>query len=500
MADVTPQIEKSGGITPAERYLAQLCEKTFLSLWSYPGVYRDQGKRSDEADGKEICDLLVVFGEHIIIFSDKHCQLKNSGNTALDWQRWFRKAIQRSAEQAWGAERWIRQNPTRIFLDRACKQPFPVDLPLSGKGTFHLVVVAHGVSQRIRAEYSGSGSLLIDTSLKGFPMHTKPFCVGDLDPQKTMVHILDDSSLSILMTARDTISDFTNYLAKREKLLRGPMCVHAPGEEELLAIYLKSMNQQEEHDFVLPINAGQTVSACFIEEGIWEDFQRSAVRIAQIQRDKISYLWDALIETFNEHALKGNQYFVTPGGIKDSEKVLHFMARQPRWKRSALSQALADILRTTTPSKRRLRVFPPFEPGDPHYVFLLFPVPDLPSVSDDQYRDVRRHFLEACCKVAKLKYPDARDIVGIATESGTHKGGRSEDAMYFDARGWNAQMEEEAKGLQEALRILQTPKQLNIHASEYPEVRPITMKLKNYRNKPCPCGSGKKYKKCCGKG
>lgn len=34
-----------------------------------------------------------------------------------------------------------------------------------------------------------------------------------------------------------------------------------------------------------------------------------------------------------------------------------------------------------------------------------------------------------------------------------------------------------------------------------PPVEPITSdKEKVGRNDPCPCGSGKKYKKCCGKG
>src|SRR5262245_23047743 len=122
-------IQKAEGVNAAEKYLAHLCEKNFLSLWSYPGVYRDEGKPQNGGHGKEICDLLVVFGEHIIIFSDKHCQLQDSGDAQRDWQRWFKKAIQKSAEQAWGAERWIRQNPSRVFLDRECKRPLPFSLP-----------------------------------------------------------------------------------------------------------------------------------------------------------------------------------------------------------------------------------------------------------------------------------------------------------------------------------------------------------------------------------
>ena len=31
-----------------------------------------------------------------------------------------------------------------------------------------------------------------------------------------------------------------------------------------------------------------------------------------------------------------------------------------------------------------------------------------------------------------------------------------------------------------------------------PKAQPITSEKKIGRNEPCPCGSGKKYKKCCG--
>lgn len=57
------QIVKSIGVTPTEHLLAELCEQTFLTLWSYPNPFKD--------DGKELCDLLVVFGDHVFIFFDR---------------------------------------------------------------------------------------------------------------------------------------------------------------------------------------------------------------------------------------------------------------------------------------------------------------------------------------------------------------------------------------------------------------------------------------------
>ena len=116
-------IHKAKGITPSERYLNSLCETTFLSLWSYPGVFRDQ-KLKDRGDGKELCDMLVVFDEHVLIFSDKQCSFPSTGNITLDWQRWYKRAIQKSAVQAWGAERWLKTYPDKVFIDRGCKEKF----------------------------------------------------------------------------------------------------------------------------------------------------------------------------------------------------------------------------------------------------------------------------------------------------------------------------------------------------------------------------------------
>jgi len=488
-------IEKGVGVTTTEHYLSQLCEKTFLSLWSYPGVYRDQGKPRSGGHGKEICDLLVVFGDHIIVFSDKHCELKNSGNAALDWQRWFRNAIRKSAEQAWGAQRWIQQNPSRIFLDRECKRPLPIELPKPGKARFHLIVVAHGISSRMRQEYGGSGSLMLNTKIKGFDMHSEPFYVGDLAPEKTFVHILDDDSLGTLMRTRDTISDFVAYIAKRQLLLRGQCPIVATGEEQLLAIYLNNINENHEHVFEFGLPAGKPYDHILVTEGHWESFQNSPRRIAQLAADSISYAWDELIEKFNFYALRAEQYYVTPGGIKDTEKALRFLAREPRWKRRYLAKHILELVRAKPANLRRLRVINPAGEGDPYYVFLILPVPT--HLTNERYRTARLHFLEDCCAVVRLTYPDATDVVGIATESDADYPGRSEDIIYADMHVWNAEMEKHAKQRQKELRILTSATEIHEEMQEYPEAPDQNMKVKNPRNKKCPCGSGKKYKYCC---
>ena len=335
--------------------------------------------------------------------------------------------------------------------------------------------------------------MILDSSIKGFGQHTSPFHVGDLASEKTFIHVLDDDSLHTLMATRNTISDFVDYLSKREQLFRGQRAIYATGEEQLLAIYLTNLDQEGEHDFVFPIKPGQVISKIFLPEGHWEDFQNSPQRIAQIDADKVSYAWDELIEKFSYYALRGEQQFVTDGGIKDSEKILRFMAREPRWIRRYLAKRILEMIFTTPVTNRNLCVLPPREAGNPYYVFLLLPMIHAKTI--EEYRNVRRQFLEDCCLVTKLVFPDAKDIVGIATETDPSYLSRSEDSIYLDAREWTAEMNENAKLIQKELGILTKATEHHENAQEFPDVGHTLSK--NPRNKTCPCGSGKKYKHCC---
>lgn len=70
--EMSDEILKQTGVTEAERRLAEICQGSFLSLWSYPAVFRDQGQKGNaNRDGKEVCDLLVVFGDNVLIFSTR---------------------------------------------------------------------------------------------------------------------------------------------------------------------------------------------------------------------------------------------------------------------------------------------------------------------------------------------------------------------------------------------------------------------------------------------
>ena len=83
---------KESGTTERERYLSKLSEDTFFGLWSFPNVYTNEGI-SKSGIGKELCDLLVVFHNKIIIFSDKDIAFNTEVDLNVSWKRWFGKTI-----------------------------------------------------------------------------------------------------------------------------------------------------------------------------------------------------------------------------------------------------------------------------------------------------------------------------------------------------------------------------------------------------------------------
>jgi hypothetical protein len=232
-------VVRSLGTNASEQYLAKLANRTFLNLWSYPNTFNDKGVKGC-GGGKELCDLLVVCGDHVLIFSVKSIEWPNVDDVKLAWQRWFERAIRKSAKQVLGAARWIDNFPDRIYLDQACSQPLPLQIPSPERRRVHGIVVALGVGGACKKYFGeGIGSLMIrcerDESNNVFCITPEPFTVGDVNPNGPFVHVFDDVTLDIIMEEFDTITDLTSYLTKKETLIRSRRYVFATGEEELIA-------------------------------------------------------------------------------------------------------------------------------------------------------------------------------------------------------------------------------------------------------------------------
>lgn len=242
------------------------------------------------------------------------------------------------------------------------------------------------------------------------------------------------------------------------------------------------------------------MQAASIVEGHWAEFAASPARQRQQAANEISYAWDALIERFGGHILTGTSYMSDPSGVGDQERLVRFLAREPRTRRRTLAWLLLDLSRRTGDDWRGARVVLPAQPGDPHYVLVVVAEADGPL--HDDYRRARRELLYRYCLVTKLLHGDAQDVVGLATTTHLDQPGyHTEDVLYLDLREWTAEEEAEARWLHEEEGILRERQVVMGHEYEYPPAAlPIAPAMKGRdRNRPCPCGSGRKYKRCCGR-
>jgi hypothetical protein len=492
-------IHRSRGSTMSERLLADLGEQAFLNLWSYPNLFYDK-KKNGKGDGKELCDMLVVCGEDVIIFSDKHIKYQTDKHVQIAWPRFYRKAIEESVVQINGANNWMTRYPEKIYTDPSCTQRLPVELPPLSKRRVHGVVVARGAHDAIREHMKDdSGSFMIDPSLKGhdsidFSRESFiPFTLGDVNPGGMFIHVFDDVAVRRVLEHLDTISDFTHYLNKRADYLRSDKLLLAHGEEELLARYLHiGITTGGNYDFERPRKKSAKPFKLMTAQGEWSAYLMSEAYFARTLADQTSKIWDRLINVFTENILAGTGVSVlgSRATVATSEPGVRFMAMENRFARRMLGESVAGALKTAMKLKqdRYTRViFPSQASADPKlaYVIVVLAYPTEVEAKGglprgyEQYRETRAKILEAYCYVLLSENPNLHTAVGIAMDAHSSQTGRrggSEDMFAMRINTWTDEMRARAAEAKKYYGILQKDRLIKHHAShdEFPVLKEKT--------------------------
>jgi len=396
-------------MTPSEELVARLCRKTFLSLWSYPTP-----KRVD--NGRELCDLLVISDPYVIIYSVKEITIKDSGNYEVDVKRWLKRAIDKSCEQIYGAERALQRNVK--IVDQHGREI--INLPKYDKDKIFRIGVAIGRGNRF------------------------PLSCGDFG--KGFVHIFDEKSLQIIHAELDTIADFIDYLKRKETLFKLKRQVPLKGEEDLLAVYLHNGRQ-------FPANFDLMI----LDGNLWDAFTKKKEFIKRKEEDKISYIWDGIIEEFCHDFREGSLCFDTyPEG---TEKALRVMAKENRFSRRILSSTFLEFIGYYGEPKSRARIVK--AQSGIVYVFLV-------SKRDECDREFRRAELGLRCFIARGMHREVKIVVGIATEEYKKGAGHSYDLCYLEKRDWTDEDQKKMLQLQEEFGYFKNPEISKKGFDEFP--------------------------------
>lgn len=439
-------INRGTGKTPTERHLAKLADKSFLNLWSYANVFNDK-RPAPKAQGQELCDLLVVCDPYVLVFSDKHVDWPGDENLQLSWTRWYKRAIAHSVRQIRGAQRWIEAYPERIFIDPDCRERLPVNIPPAERRILHGIVVAGGIRDACKRFFKGGiGSLALLADLRGdeaiLKGEAQPFTIGDVDPSGPFVHVFDEVTLDVVLGELDTITDLAKYLDKKAAMFRVGQFAIADGEEDLVAYYMTHMNEMEEHDFSRPDGKRWPAGERFgIKPGTYANLRSNPQYIARKEADRVSYVWDRLIESFTDHMLVGTTVELTAGteSLRDLEIGVRQMALAPRFERRHFGAGILEMPERSKGLPRHCRAFLP-DPKKPKqvtgfFVMTLQPPNPLPPGGYEQYRNVRRMMLQTYALHFLRENSHLPSIVGIGLEP-LGSGGGSEDILFAEQFEW----------------------------------------------------------------
>jgi hypothetical protein len=492
--DASQPIHRGSGATASERILADLGDRAFLRLWSYPNLFIDK-KKNNKGHGKELCDLLVVCGDDVIIFSDKTITWPENKPIGIAWPRFYRRAVAESVNQINGAARWLEKCPDRIFTDPACTQKLPVDLPSGHSRKLHGVVIANGAYKACQQwTKDDSGSFMILPMLKG-DQHADfatpgflPFSIGDPNPDGMFIHVFDNESIQRLLTQLDTITDFTTYLNKRATYLRSGQLFMAHGEEELLGRYMSVGVHTGEYDFEFKRKKKFKNFVTITIQGEWRAYLFSQEYLAKTLADEVSYIWDKLINLFAQHVVDGTSVPILgqPANPTLAERGIRFMALENRFYRRLLGEAVQGAMEAAIAAKqdRFTRVIMPFHGNRDStlaYILMILAYPTelekggkLPG-GYEQYRETRAHMIETYCMALLSDHPHLKTVVGIAVDASWIQAGKiggSEDLMAIQVEEWTDELRQHVAEAREHYDVLQPDrlKETLLSRDEFPKL------------------------------
>ena len=444
-------ITKSKGVTETERLLADLCERTFLKLWSYPNPVKD--------DGHELCDLLVVFEKHVFIFFDRENKLVNTveKDPGVLWKRWKRSVIDAQIKTAHGAGRYIASGRS-IYLDGKRQVPFPLSIDVN-EMVIHKIIIAHGAKEACKnfSDANVYGSLAVKYS-SGHSQSQYPFIIG-IDKENP-VHVFDSHNLPIIFNELDTVFDFSMYLDSKLQAIATFDSLIYCGEEDLLAHYYANFDENAKCHFIGPKDIG--INTVMIGEGEWKDFIELDLYKETKQANKISYMWDDLIQLTSQNKL--DDKLLGDNDILKGRSAIHEMAKEPRFMRRALSNRIQQAIQNFpdyTDALTRYLTFIQSYYSDKGYVFLqLWAIQAIREKND--YREKRQTLLEIACGAAKNKFPNLKTVIGISIDAPKFAKENAEDFILMDCEDWTEVRKSHYESLNKDLKFFQISTQINM--------------------------------------
>ncbi len=410
--------------SPSEAFLLRLAEKTFLKLWTVPNSFY--------APNKELTDLIIPFGEDIVIISDKACRFAFDKPLGLAWSRWRRDAIDDSLRQLKTAMQRVERDPEKIFTDVQARSPLGWPVAQGGQLRFHLVAVARPDNDPEVVPPQWPGLSYAPDTAKGDPFRIGKIAIGD-----QQVHVFDGSTMDLLLSELDTAPDFIAYLTGRSKRL-AEATEYEFREYDLLGASLIGWDFEPTRlPSVPPLEA--------VVDGLWDMFNKSESARRRREADRKGRIIDAIIEHQHSEFSAGRMLYEAPSPSQH-EQAMRLLATESRFARRIVAHELHDIL--DEPDQSTFWASTVLSPTMPwlRYVWLVYPEsPD--EISEADCDRFLLHYLKQHVLVAQGLFEQTL-VLGTALPN------RSANdtaifAVLHDGSNWTDEDREEALKLQD---------------------------------------------------
>jgi hypothetical protein len=316
------------------------------------------------------------------------------------------------------------------------------------------------------------------------------------------VHVFDTHNLPIILGELDTVRDFADYLEAKVRAIKSLQWLSYCREEDLLAHYWRNLDPTTKKHYIGTNDS--TINAVMVGEGEWRDLIGLPQYIETKDANQQSYLWDKIIQRTCDNWQNGR--LLGDGQLLSGRGAIHEMAKEPRFMRREIVRRISHAIDAFPSSKgqptRYLTFFNSYYP-DKAYVFLQLWIPREIRGVDEMYRAKQQEILRIACGAAKNRHPNLQTVVGIAVPPPKLERELGEDLMWMDCSQWSEDLRAEYEELNSDWNFFATgqPHMQTITEFVTPAAAPaqIVSRRKIGRNERCPCGSGKKYKKCHGR-
>jgi len=317
--------------------------------------------------------------------------------------------------------------------------------------------------------------------------------VGDGNRAKSFVHVIDELSIQLLLTELDTPMDFLHYLNAKEAAVRKGGLIGAGGEEDILAFYFQESSPDGYGSLNVELNGHDS---WYIPEHEWRHYIESEDYYFRLSLRQRGQNWKNWIADFSDSIIDGNVGEFHDSPLLTHATVLERCASENTLSRAYLTDYYLEKYNEVPTKMRSARAVLSACYVDRGYIFLFFPWHKRYS-GQDEYRSERFAYMQLYGLVARLKFPQMKEILVIGSTTRGMKGS-SEAILAIDVSKPLSDLEKaNAKKLMLEHSIFSNIRPNKMKDNAQNTVRPVKEFLKPGRNAKCPCNSGKKFKKCC---